>query len=156
MIPPEIPAWLGDDIAAAGICGLWVTRDSVARMPGFRGAYVLAVRLDVPVRTGLLRGRSTRLAPGWYLYLGSAWGSGGVRARISRHFRNHSAGHWHIDWLTAAAADLAALTVAEGDECDLAARLLGSARFTVAAPGFGSTDCHRCKSHLLGAAGLNG
>ncbi len=50
-------------------------------------------------------GRLGRLAlrPGHYVYVGSAQGPGGVRARLSRHLRQATRPHWHIDYLTAAA-----------------------------------------------------
>ncbi len=39
------------------------------------------------------------LRQGYYIYVGSAFGPGGVNARVSRHFRNTKKLHWHIDYL---------------------------------------------------------
>jgi Uri superfamily endonuclease len=39
------------------------------------------------------------LSPGFYLYVGSAFGPGGLKSRISRHFRIQKSSHWHIDYL---------------------------------------------------------
>ena len=149
MTPAGLPDRIGDDIAAAGVSGLWVTPDEIGAMADFAGAYVLVLRLEEPIRIEFPRVASDRLMPGWYAYVGSARGSGGLRARIRRHFRSDKTAHWHIDRLTVQAVELAALAVADGDECDLADKLLESLRFEVAAAGFGSTDCRRCKSHLL-------
>ena len=51
------------------------------------GAYVLAVRLDS--RRELPVGRLGRFnfPAGWYLYVGSAMGTGGLPARLRRHRR---------------------------------------------------------------------
>jgi len=38
--------------------------------------------------------------PGFYLYLGSAFGPGGVKARISHHRKTAMRPHWHIDYLS--------------------------------------------------------
>ncbi len=42
-----------------------------------------------------------RLQPGFYIYLGSALGPGGVRARLALHFRPCTRPHWHLDYLRA-------------------------------------------------------
>ncbi len=87
--------------------------------------------------------------PGWYFYVGSARGSGGIRARVRRHFRHKKTAHWHIDRLTKEAVEMVALAVADGHECELSGKLLKSRRFKVAAADFGSTDGRICESHLL-------
>ena len=42
-----------------------------------------------------------QLQPGYYVYLGSALGPGGLRARIAHHQKPSSRPHWHIDYLRA-------------------------------------------------------
>ena len=42
-----------------------------------------------------------RLQPGYYVYLGSALGPGGLRARIAHHQKPSLRPHWHIDYLRA-------------------------------------------------------
>ncbi len=142
---------LAEDIAAAAISGSWVTRNGIETMPAFTGAYILALRLGETVNVELPKIAACRLRPGWYLYAGSAQGSGGIRARVRRHFQGRKKMHWHIDLLTANSLDIAALVVAGGDECDLVGKLLDSPRFKVAIKGFGNTDCRNCESHLLAA-----
>ena len=140
---------LAEDIAAAGVSGSWVERSNVESMSAFKGAYILALRLGEAVEFELPKTAACRLTPGWYFYAGSARGSGGVRARVRRHFQERKKTHWHIDLLTAGSLDIAALAVAGGHECDLVRNLLDSRRFIVAMKGFGSTDCPSCESHLL-------
>jgi len=152
--PSAVPPPLGEAIAAAGIEGTWLTPGGAGGMPTGKGAYVLALRLDIPARAQLPRRAPADLGPGWYLYLGSARGPGGLGARIGRHFRREKPKRWHVDWLSTMAGELAALAVEGGSECDLTAKLLASGRFSVAAPGFGSSDCRTCDSHLLAVAPL--
>lgn len=140
---------LAGSIAGAGASGLWITPDGIDKMPNFKGAYVLALRLAETVSIGLPGSVAGQLTPGWYLYAGSARGTGGIRARVRRHFQHHKPLHWHIDWLTVRSVEMAALAVADGDECDLVDKLLGGDCFDTALAGFGSTDCRRCMSHLL-------
>ncbi len=149
MTPVGILDRLGDDIAAAGVSGFWVTQGEIERVPDFGGAYVLVLRLDETIHIEFPRVASDQLMPGWYLYAGSARGSGGVRARVQRHFRYDKTTHWHIDRLTVHAVEMAALAVVDGHEYELVGKLLKSQCFVVATAGFGSTDCSLCESHLL-------
>ncbi|MBK9053356.1 MAG: DUF123 domain-containing protein [Chloroflexi bacterium] len=36
---------------------------------------------------------------GWYVYVGSAFGPGGVKGRVGHHMRPQTKPHWHIDYL---------------------------------------------------------
>jgi histidyl-tRNA synthetase len=87
-----------------------------------------------------------KLPAGRYLYCGSARGPGGLRARIARHLRRRKPLRWHVDQLTTRGTVIAVWAIPGGDECDLVARL---ALLPVPLPGFGSSDCRRCRSHLL-------
>ena len=121
--------------------------DGLARAFGGPGAYLLVLHLAVPVRFS----RHGRTAPlsGWLVYAGSARGSGGIRARLGRHFRRNKPVHWHVDELTNAADRMMALALPHGSECDTVDHLLRTGRFEPAFPGFGSSDCRRCPAHLL-------
>jgi Uri superfamily endonuclease len=119
-----------------------------AEAPAGAGAYVLVLRLDEPVAVGLA-GRSVSFGPGSYAYSGSAYGPGGIRARLSRHFRRAKKFHWHVDRLTVAASAIAAIAVEGGSECRIAERLAASTSFAGAVTGFGSSDCRTCTTHLL-------
>jgi len=122
---------------------------SAAAAPAQPGAYVLAVRLErrLAVRIG---GRAAgTLSPGLYLYCGSANGPGGLRARLTRHMKRRKALRWHIDQLTTRGRVSGAWILAGGDECELVAALCSM--WTPIA-GFGSSDCRRCRSHLLAVA----
>lgn len=72
----------------------------VAGIPALPGSYVLVFALEQPLGLEVGRLGVVDLAPGRYVYFGSAWGSGGLRARIRRHVRPDKSPHWHIDYLT--------------------------------------------------------
>lgn len=118
-------------------------------LPANPGTYGLLLRLAVPVTVPVKRLGSPVFAPGLYLYCGSARGPGGIRARLSRHLRREKALRWHIDHLSCAASEIAGLAVPDRLECDLRDRIIASFGSGDLVPGFGSSDCRRCVSHLL-------
>ena len=114
------------------------------------GTYALILGLSEPV--DLLVGRLGVMTFGnqYYMYCGSAFGPGGLRARISHHLRHTEKPHWHIDYLRqyAEVVDIWFSLDSERLECRFqtaACALDGAASVA----GFGSTDCG-CISHLVG------
>lgn len=120
---------------------------SVETFPAVAGAYLLLLQLDVEMPSDARR-KQAALPAGRYLYLGSARGPGGLRARIRRHLRADKRPHWHVDRLTAAARVAAVLAWPEGGECSWCAAIRARGA-EVTLPGFGSSDCRRCPAHLL-------
>ena len=121
--------------------------DASAREPG---AYALWITLDEPLELLIPRLDSPALPAGCYVYCGSARGAGGIRARVARHLRGSKPTHWHVDHLTATGRVAAVRCETGGSECDLVNELLDLPGAHVPVPGFGSTDCRRCPSHLIG------
>lgn len=120
-------------------------------LPCAPGAYILVIDLDAPLAIET-RAFSTTLAPGRYAYCGSAYGPGGIAARVARHVRAPKRLHWHVDHLTAAGRVVEVDCTPGGRECDLVDRVLALAGAYVPAPGFGSSDCRRCSAHLVSVA----
>ncbi|WP_245275822.1 GIY-YIG nuclease family protein [Methylosinus sp. sav-2] len=118
---------------------------AASEAPATPGAYALLIALSHPLEASAGR-RAATLAPGLYLYCGSAKGPGGLRARLGRHMRQGKRRRWHIDQLTEAGESLGAWISLEKGECDLVAAL---SALPVPLEGFGSSDCPRCRSHLL-------
>jgi Uri superfamily endonuclease len=113
------------------------------------GTYALVISLDAPTEIQVgCRGRIRFESP-FYLYFGSAFGPGGLQARIKHHLQPVRQAHWHIDYLRQAAEVVGAwyCTDAARLECIWANAAL-ALRGVSAIPGFGSSDC-RCESHLL-------
>ncbi|MBI2540538.1 MAG: DUF123 domain-containing protein, partial [Deltaproteobacteria bacterium] len=67
------------------------------------GTYVLLLRL--PSRTHLAVGKlgGFDLSSGYYCYVGSGFGPGGVLSRLAHHLRPIRRPHWHVDYLRKAA-----------------------------------------------------
>jgi Uri superfamily endonuclease len=57
------------------------------------GTYALILQYDSKASTQIGRWRQIDLEPGYYIYIGSAFGPGGVRARVSRHCRGDKPKH---------------------------------------------------------------
>lgn len=136
-------------IRQSGVSGHWTTPHEVGTLEPFKGAYLLLLHLDRIDGLRLPPRISGSIAPGWFIYAGSAHGPGGVRRRLSRHFRPDKKIHWHIDHLTARSDQSLAFAVPDAGECDLSARLIASGAFVPVIAGFGSSDCKSCTSHLL-------
>jgi Uri superfamily endonuclease len=86
---------------------------------------------------------------GWYCYVGSAFGPGGVAARCGHHRRVSARPRWHIDYLRAQCR-LREIWYSHDPQSreHQWAELLGRAREArQPVPGFGASDC-RCRSHL--------
>jgi Uri superfamily endonuclease len=119
-------------------------------LPTGKGTYGLLLRLDEAreIEVGRL-GRFVFKA-GYYLYVGSALGPGGLAARLGRHLRGEKGPFWHIDYLRAVAVVTAVCwlesPVRYEHEWATAAQQLPGA--TVPVPRFGASDC-RCLAHLV-------
>lgn len=121
---------------------------AIAPYPASGGTYVLLVELASPVAISVGRLGSIHFDAGIYAYVGSAFGPGGLAARLRRYIVGPRKTHWHIDHLLERAAVTGALHRAdlERRECHWA-RWVGN-RAKAHVPGFGSSDC-RCESHLF-------
>ena len=90
------------------------------------------------------------LRPGYYVYVGSALGPGGLSGRINRHLRSteEKHPHWHVDALTALGIleEVWWVESTKRQECVWASALAKAG--TLAAVGFGASDC-RCPGHLI-------
>jgi len=126
-----------------------IPREEVNHAPPTKGAYALVFALNTALDC-LHKGAEIRLSSGIYVYAGSAYGPGGLRARLRRHFRQDKRIHWHVDALTSVAADrMVALAIVGGRECAIIGRLMRSGDFHAPVSGFGSSDCAQCAAHLL-------
>jgi Uri superfamily endonuclease len=61
------------------------------------GTYALILSCSTTIRVQIGRLGTMRLQPGYYVYLGSALGAGGLRARIAHHHKLSLRPHWHND-----------------------------------------------------------
>ncbi len=90
------------------------------------------------------------LKPGFYAYVGSALGPGGLRARIAHHCSEARSPHWHIDYLCPH-AKLCEIWFSQGAsrrEHRWAGALEAKSKADIPLQGFGASDC-ACRSHLI-------
>lgn len=126
-----------------------------SKLPADSGSYVLLMEAPgrVKVRVGALGERL--LGAGVYLYVGSAFGPGGLKARVSRHLLGAERQRWHVDYLRAHLQPVAAWCQPQQRPSEHEwARVLGRGRgISPAWPRFGASDC-RCTTHLFFASEL--
>lgn len=136
----------------------------MAAIPSVPGSYILHLFLPQPRQIAIGRLGLFSFPAGDYLYLGSAHGPGGIRARLGRHLARCSKPHWHIDYFRAVSEVRGYLTLVEtvspahtGSpvqtlpmECLWTQALLHLPGACVPVPGFGAGDCHSaCPAHLV-------
>ena len=113
------------------------------------GTYALILKCNSNVRVQVGRLGEIDLRPGYYIYIGSAFGPGGVRGRVSRHFRREKPRHWHIDYLHEHASPIGVWYSYEVEHLEhFWAQALSNANVFSPIQGFGCSDC-KCFSHLF-------
>lgn len=113
------------------------------------GTYALILRNHKKRQIQIGRWRQIDMAPGFYLYIGSAFGPGGVRARVRRHFRRTKARHWHIDYLREYLDPVGACYSHDPTRLEHRwAQILCGMSNMSPVQGFGCSDC-TCVSHLF-------
>ena len=121
-------------------------------LPETKGTYILLVRLNQAKRLEIGRLGAFDLVPGFYAYVGSAHGAGGLRARIQHHLESTAERHWHIDYLLRWAVPVEVwYAIADRKlEQDWAEFLEQSPMFRAPIPRFGSSDYRRSRTtHLF-------
>jgi Uri superfamily endonuclease len=130
-----------------------ITSNLLEVLPSSRGSYVLQLHLAQPRSVVVGRLGVVRFPAGEYFYVGSAFGQGGLRSRLSRHFRQDAKRyHWHIDHLRAVASVCGCLFEVSDQplECRWSQALASLPSAVIPVPRFGSTDCRSgCRSHLV-------
>jgi len=91
-----------------------------------------------------------KLRPGFYVYIGSAFGSGGLRARIEHHKRITQKPHWHIDYLRSFTnlKNVWFTYDSQHREHQWAQLFQNTLEGFISVKGFGASDC-KCESHLF-------
>ena len=121
-------------------------------LPEAKGTYVLIAFTARMKRLEIGRLGTYDILPGFYAYVGSAFGPGGLRARLQHHLESVAQPHWHIDYLLRHAEPVE-VWYALSDrklEQDLAELLKQSSGFRMPIPRFGSSDYRRSRtSHLF-------
>lgn len=118
-------------------------------MKSLPGSYVLLLRSQSTAQVQVGRWGLLSIEPGCYLYVGSAFGPGGVRARVLRHCRESKSKHWHIDYLREFVTPVGAWLSYDSKHLEHQwADTISCIVDMSAIKGFGCTDC-QCDSHLF-------
>ncbi len=123
-----------------------------AELPEVGGTYILIAFLRLAKRLEIGRLGVCYMAPGFYAYVGSAFGPGGLRARLRHHLESVAEPHWHIDYLLAHAEPVEVWHAVSDRKLEraLAEVLEQSPGYRMPIPRFGSSDYHRSRaSHLF-------
>ena len=117
------------------------------------GVYVLVLYLPVK-KTITAGGAGTHtFEKGWHTYCGTAHGSGGLRARLTRHIRRlgeNKKPKWQIDYVRehATIEEIWCAELPAEAECRWSRALSRLSDTSVPVKGLGSTDCNVCPAHF--------
>jgi len=123
-------------------------------IPNIPGSYVIMGELPGNVYVDVGAFGHFEMKTGRYFYCGNARGSGGLQARIMRHFKDEKKNFWHFDYVR---PHLNLLCVwwcdARVSECDFCRHIGRVNNASHPILGFGASDCENdCPSHLVYAA----
>ena len=127
-------------------------------LPKDPGSYALLIALSAAHAVRVRRLGVCNFLPGIYLYLGSARGAGGIKARLGRHLLGGGHTHWHIDYLRAVGHVTAFCYLLDrvdqihliNVECAWSQSLAVLPGVSIPIAGFGASDCRAgCSAHLL-------
>jgi len=120
-------------------------------LPESKGTYVLIASVAQMKRLEIGRLGACDIVPGFYAYVGSAFGAGGLLARLGHHLESTAIPHWHIDYLLGVAdpVEVWYTTAKQKLEHHWAELLEKTRHFRVPIPRFGSSDYHRTRSSHL-------
>lgn len=115
-----------------------------------KGTYVLILHLGKSAQVRIGRLGVAGFSRGFYAYVGSALGPGGLAGRINRHSKVIKPCHWHIDYLRRRCrlTGIWYMVSPVRREHDWARVLAKTPGASIPIPGFGSSDCD-CPAHLV-------
>jgi Uri superfamily endonuclease len=115
------------------------------------GTYLLVLKAEETVSVAIGKKQTLfHCIPGYYYYVGSAFGPGGIAKRIQHHLQVSERPHWHIDYLRRYLPVKEIWYSADPVHREHQWAQLFSKMYAISVPlhGFGSSDCD-CVSHLF-------
>lgn len=115
-----------------------------------KGTYVLILQLKKNAKLQIGKLGCFDFKRGYYAYVGSAFGPGGLAARLKHHHTLSANPHWHIDYLrkTALVIETWVRAGRARYEHEWAENVYHMKSCRCPIKGFGSSDC-RCPAHLF-------
>jgi Uri superfamily endonuclease len=120
-------------------------------LPASKGIYLLVFYLSQVTEITIGRQGKQTFAAGWWFYVGSAYGPGGLRARLKHHIAHkHKRLHWHLDYFRPYAQlnELLLFDESRDFEHQIADYLGTELKLAYPEVGFGASDCD-CPSHMF-------
>ncbi len=121
-------------------------------LPKAKGGYIIIIEVSKSILITMSK-RKIRAGPGFYAYIGSAGGPGGLRARLLRHIRKTKKLRWHIDQITSNIytniIKIILSTEVWGKTFENRISLCLSNKNLDYIKGFGSSDDRNSRSHLF-------
>ena len=119
-------------------------------LTGIKGSYILVLELSELKQIQIGKLGYFNFPKGYYAYVGSAFGPGGLPARLKHHLKKARRPHWHIDYLGKEAKIKEIWIADQGIQMEhaLAEYLMAMENASVPVLGFGSSDCN-CLTHLV-------
>lgn len=121
----------------------------MTQLDAVAGTYVIVMQADKAAQPQVGSIGSIKINVGHYLYIGSAFGPGGIKARVSRHCKTSKTKHWHLDYLREYLEPVEVWFTHDKTRREHEwAGLLASQPKLKSVASFGCSDC-RCNSHLF-------
>lgn len=124
--------------------------DTIQKIPSGHGTYALIYRCDTPFEAVAGKLGTVSFTTGHWVYVGSAFGPGGLKTRLKHHLTPSLRPHWHLDYVKHALPPLEIWLSTDSvkHEHAWASDLwhLKGARCPIFK--FGASDCS-CRAHLI-------
>ena len=111
-----------------------------------KGTYIIVLHFDRTRIIAVGKLGPVQLKRGYYAYVGSAFGPGGMKSRLRHHIMPKTRFHWHLDYLDGILKEIWVSEPGARLEHEWAWSLGETSSGRV--PGFGCSDCS-CDSHLF-------
>ena len=122
-------------------------------IPKTPGTYILLFENSLHRQIQIGKRGVLILQAGWYFYVGSAFGPGGLAARVGRNLKKEKTQRWHIDYLRAH-VDVKEVWYSESPERlehQWAKYFFSQENISVPQQGFSASD-YQCPAHLFYSA----
>lgn len=119
-------------------------------LPKAAGTYVLCLKLNDTSQIKIGKLGAFDFKKGFYFYVGSAFGPGGIQARCGHHIKISDKPRWHIDYLRkhCVLEDIIYSDEPHHLEHQWASMISSIESIETPVAGFGSSDC-KCPGHLF-------
>jgi len=122
----------------------------IQKIPPALGTYALIYRCDTPFQAVAGKLGPVSFSSGHWIYVGSAFGPGGLKSRLNHHLTPSARPHWHLDYVKQALLPLEIWLTTDTvkQEHAWASDLWHLKGATCPIAGFGASDC-ACRAHLI-------